>query len=241
MRTLQLISATATIVLAVCIACQKAKIVPAPASVTVVHAMAGGNTIVPRFGDDTSQRYYKGPTTGNTMLKVAYGASQLYSRVAGNNSLLVVPFTDTTFKIFKGSLSLQSGSIYSVFLSGDTAHADTTFVTDNIPYYGDSTTGARFINLAIGGKSLAISLDSDPAHTPIATLGYKQLTGFMPYSARAAAGTKYKFQIRDGATGDSLTSYSWTFPRFQNHTIVIAGSTDPVNPKQWKIFTVKNF
>lgn len=241
MRTLQLISATATIVLAVCIACQKAKVIPAPASITIVHAMAGGNTIVPKFGTDTVGRYYKGPSSGLTLLKVNYAASLLYSRVAGDNPLSVVPFTDTTFKIFNGSLSLKSGGIYSLFLSGDTAHADTTLITENIPYYGDSSTGVRFINLSIGGKSLAISLNSDPTHTPIATLGYKQHTDFMKYAANLAVGTSYKFQVRDGATGDSLTSYTWTYPRFRNHTIVIAGSTDIANPKPWKIFTVNNF
>ena len=241
MRTLQLISAIAVVSVAAGMACQKAKVVPAPASITIVHAMAGGNAIVPRFGDDTTGRYYQGPTGGNTMVQVGYGTSQLYSRVAGDNPLLIVPFTDTAFKIFNGSMTLHSGDIYSFFLSGDTAHADTLLVKDNIPYYSDSSAGIRFVNLAVGGKSLSISLDSDPAHTPIATLGYKQFTDFTKYDARISAGTNYKFQVRDQATGDSLTTYTWKYPRFRNSTVVIAGSTDPASLTPVKVFSVNNY
>lgn len=243
MRTLRLLLVSAALWLSVSIACQKAKIIPAPASITVVHAMAGGNPIVPKFGDDTAGRYYKGPTSGNTMVKVSYAASQLYSRVAGTTSLSVVPSTDTLFKIFNGSVDLQSGSIYSFFLSGDTAHADTTLIVDNIPYFADSSTGARFINLTIGGKAITVNLTSDLTNTPIATLGYRQNSDFMKYPATLAAGAAYKFTIRDQATGDSLGVYSWTYPRFKNSTIVIAGSTDPAPPPTMmlKVFSVANY
>jgi hypothetical protein len=241
MRTLHLFSAIAVVSLAAGIACQKAKVVPAPASITIVHAMAGANAIVPKFGTDTAGRYYKGASSGNTMVKVNYGASQLYSRVAGDNPLLVVPSTDTVFKVFNGSMTLNSGDIYSFFLSGDTAHADTLLVKDNIPYYGDSSAGVRFVNLSIGGKSLTINLASDPAHTPIAGLGYRQITGFMPYDARTSAGASYSFEVRDQATGDSLTTYEWTYPRFRNNTLVIAGSTDPGSLTPLKIFSVNNY
>lgn len=223
------------------IACQKAKVVPAPASITVIHAMAGGNAIVPRFGDDTTGRYYIGPTGGSTMVQVGYGASQLYSRVAGTNPLLVVPITDTAFKIFKGSMTLQSGSIYSFFLSGDTAHADTTLIQDNIPSYADSSAGVRFINLATGGKSLIVNLTGDPSHTPITTLSYRQNSDFKKYAATMAAGGSYGFDIRDQATGDSLTSFSWSYPRFKNSTIIIAGSTDPSSTTPLTVFSVANY
>jgi hypothetical protein len=229
--------------LTVSIACQKAKVVPAPASVTVVHAMAGGNAIVPKFGDDTAGRYYKGPSSGNTMVQIKYAASQLYSRVAGQTSVSVVPITDTLFRIFNGSVNLQSGGIYSFFLSGDTAHADTTFVVDNIPYYADSSSGVRFINLTVGGKAITITLTSDVTNTPITTLGYRQNSDFIKYSATLAAGTSYKFTVRDQATGDSLYAYNWIYSRFKNNTIVIAGSTDPAALPALKIkaFSVANF
>ena len=243
MRTLRLSLVPAALWLTVSIACQKAKVVPAPASITVVHAMAGGNTIVPKFGDDTAGRYYKGPTSGNTMVQVKYAASQLYSRVAGTTSLSVVPISDTLFRIFNGSVNLESGSIYSIFFSGDTAHADTTLLVDNIPYYADSSTGSRFINLTVGGKAITVTLTSDATHTPITTLGYRQNSDFIKYPATLAAGASYNFTVRDQATGDSLYAYSWSYPRFKNSTIVIAGSTDPAPPPLMglKVFSVANY
>jgi len=242
MRTLRLLLVLVASVCAI-IACEKTRSIPAAASITIVHAMAGGNPIVPKFGTDTSGRYYKGPSTGSTMVKINYGAVQLYTQLAGAVPLKVVPSTDTMFNIFNGSVSLSPYGVYSFFLSGDTAHADTLLVKDNIPYLTDSSVGVRFANLSIGGKSLAISLSSDPAHTPIATLGYRQCTNFMKYAATASVGPNYKFQVRDQATGDSLTSYTWTFSRFKSHTIVIAGSTDPASTGVFKLklFPVNNF
>jgi len=242
MRTSRLIFAIAALSLAIGFACQKAKYVPAPASITVVHAMFGGSTIVPKFGSDTAGRYYVGPTYGSTMVQVGYGGSQLYSRVAGTNPLLVVPITDTVFKIFNGSMSLQSGGIYSFFLSGDTAHADTMLVQDNIPYYADSSTGIRFVNLTVGGKAITINLSSDSTLTPIATLGYRQITDFMKYAATAAtdaAGGSYSFDIRDQATGDILNTFNWSYSRFKNNTLVISGSTDPGSTPD--LFTIANY
>jgi hypothetical protein len=238
MRTSRLICAIALVSLAIGIACQKVKYVPAPASITVVHAMFNSSgAIVPKFGSDTAGRYYIGPTGGNTMVRVGYGASQLYSRVAGTTPLSVVPFTDTTFKIFNGSINLESGGIYTFFLSGDTAHADTTLVEDHIPYYADSSAGVRFINLTVGGKGITINLSSDSTLTPIATLGYRQITDFKKYAATLGVGGSYSFDIRDQATGDLLTPVSWNYSRFKNNTIVIAGdpnvSTD--------IFTINNY
>ncbi len=241
MRTIRQIFGIAAGLLAVSVACQKATFPPAPASITVIHAMANGNAIVPQFGSDTTGRYYIGPTGGSTMVQVGYGASQLYSRVAGTNPLLVVPITDTAFKIFKGSMTLQSGGIYSFFLSGDTAHADTMLIQDNIPYYADSSTGVRFINLATGGKSLIVSLTGDPSHVPITTLSYRQISGFIKYAATIAAGGSYSFDVRDQATGDSLTTYTWSYPRFRSNTIVIAGSTDPSSTTPLNVFSVANY
>jgi hypothetical protein len=241
MRTPQLIVAVATLSLIATIACQKTKVVPAPASITVVNAMAENSSIVPKFGSDTAGRYYMGPTYGSTMVPVWYGASQLYSPVAGVTPLLVVPSTDTGFTIFKGSLTFNSGDIYSLFLSGDTAHADTMLVKDNIPYYSDSSAGVRFVNLSMGGKALTINLDTDPGNMEFPALGYKGITGFKKYDASPAAGDHYNFEIRDQASGDLLTTFTWSFPRFRNMTVVIAGSTDPGSATPLTIFSVNNF
>jgi len=240
MRTPQLIVAVATLFLIATIACQKAKVVPAPASITVVNALPENSSIVPMFGSDTAGRYYNSPSYGNNMVPVWYGTSQLYSPVAGVTPLLVVPSTDTGFQIFKGSLTFNSGDIYSLFLSGDTAHADTMLVKDNIPYYSDSSAGIRFVNLSTGGKALTINLDTDPGNMEFPVLGYKGITGFKKYDATMGAGDHYNFEIRDQASGDLLTSFYWSFPRFRNMTVVIAGPADPSNPIP-DVFSVNNF
>ena len=240
MRTSQLTVVVAAVLLLTTIACQKTKVVPAPASVTVVNAIMESGSIVPKFGTDTSGSYYQGPSYGSTLVSVGYGGAQLYSPVAGVTPLVVVPSSDTGAKIFNGSLTLKSGDIFSFFLSGDLAHADTLLVKDNIPYYSDSSAGVRFVNLSMGGKSLTINLASDPATMEFPVLGYKGVSDFKKYSAIISAGDNYAFEIRDQASGDVVASFTWFFPRFRNNTIVIAGSTDPSGPGL-NVFSVNNF
>jgi len=221
--------------------CQKVKVVPAPASFTVINAMATSNPIVPRLGADTAGRYYNDPS-GNSMIRLGYGSSQLYSLVAGTVPCLVVPSTDTGFKIFNGSLNLASGGIYSFFLSGDTAHADTMIVRDNIPYYGDSSVGVRFVNLSIGGKAVTVTLmGDDPNNLQFPAIGYQGITDFKKYNAGASVGGNYQFVIRDQATGDSLTSYFWSYALYKSNTIVISGSSDPLSPTPLNVFSVNNY
>jgi hypothetical protein len=232
--------ALAILLLIAFIACQKAKVTPAPASFTIVHAMTGGNRIVPKLGLDTARRYYVNSASSAVLTKISYGNSLQYSAVAGNIALSVVPITDTTFKIFQGNLPLVSGGIYSFFLSGDTLHADTLLVKDEIPTYNDSTAGIRFVNLSNGGKSLSLNLAGDPGNKQVPSLGYRQITGFLPYDARTIGGS-YSFDIRDGASGDSLTTITWNYITYKNTTIVIAGPTDPTNPSSFRIISVKNY
>jgi len=221
--------------------CQKVKVVPPPASFTVINAMATSNPIVPRLGRDTAGRYYNDPT-GNSMIQLGYGRSQLYSPVGGTVPCLVVPRTDTMFKIFNGNLNLESGGIYSFFLSGDTAHADTMIVRDDIPYYGDSSVGARFVNLSIGGKAITVTLMGDnPNNLQFPAIGYQGITNFKKYNAGASAGGNYQFVIRDQATGDSLTSYFWSYTLYKNNTIVISGSPDPLSQTPLNVFSVNNY
>jgi hypothetical protein len=221
--------------------CEKSKYIAPPVSFVVINAMPESNSIVPRLGPDTAGRYFNSPVTGRNIANVSYGASQLYSIGPGQTSLMVVPITDTTFNIFKTNLTLESGTIYSFYLSGDTAHADTMLMKENIPAITDSTAGARFVNLAAGGKSVTINLASDNTHTPIATLAYHNISDFKNYDATMSVGGHYDFEVRDQATGDSLTTFTWTYARYRCTTIVISGSTDPLSPIPLNVFAVNNF
>ncbi|MDO6433022.1 DUF4397 domain-containing protein [Flavitalea sp. BT771] len=221
--------------------CEKTKYIAPPVSFVVINAMPGSNDIVPKLGADTAGRYFNSPESGRNIARVSYGTSQLYSIGPGQTSLTVVPITDTTFNIFKTDLTLESGTIYSFYLSGDTAHADTMMVKENLPPITDSSAGARFVNLASGGKSLTINLASDNTHTPIASLAYHNLSDFKNYDAGMNVGGHYDFEIRDQATGDSLTTFTWTYARYRCTTIVISGSTDPLSPTPLNVFAVNNF
>lgn len=238
MRTPKLIVTLTCAVLAIAPACKKYDyngVVP-PASVTIVHAMPSGNQIVPVFAKSATQ-YYSG------MQKVGYGGSQLYSPPASSNALQIVPITDTVFNIFNAKVPIVSGGIYTLFLAGDTSKADTMWVKDAIPVYGDSSAGVRFVNLASGGKSISINLaGNDPvSQTEISSLGYMHISAFKKYLANSSVAGNYKFEIHDQASGDSLTTYTWNYPRFKNNTIVIAGSTDPGSGIALKVFSVNNY
>jgi hypothetical protein len=233
---------TLTVAFAIVIfSCEKTKYITPPVSFVVVNAMPASNPVVPRLGSDTSGRYFNSPVSGRNIASVSYGASQLYSIGPGQTSLMVVPITDTTFNIFSSNLTLESGTIYSFYLSGDTAHADTMLVKENIPAITDSSAGARFVNLASGGKSLTINLASDNTHTPIATLGYHNISDFKNYDAGMNVGGHYDFEIRDQVSGDLLTTFTWTYARYRCTTIVISGSADPLSPIPLNVFAVNNF
>ena len=221
--------------------CEKSKYIAPPVSFVVINAMPESNSIVPMLGTDTAGRYFNSPVSGRNIASVGYGASQLYSIGPGQTSLMVVPITDTTFNIFKSDLTLESGTIYSFYLSGDTLHADTMLMKENIPAITDSSAGARFVNLASGGKSLTINLESDNTHTPIATLAYHNISDFKNYDAGMSVGGHYAFEVRDQATGDLLTSFTWTYARYRCTTIVISGSADPLSPIPLNVFAVNNF
>jgi len=211
--------------------------VRSPASVTIVHAMPTGNAMVPFFGKGPVQYF-------STRVTVGYGSSLLFSPPVDSNDLLIVPITDTVFNVFKGTVPLVSGGIYSFFLAGDTTHPDTMLVKDDIPVYSDSSAGIRFVNLAAGGKSISINLvGSDPAsQTEFSGLGYMHITSFKKYQAGSSVvDNSYSFEIHDQATGDLLTTYTWYYSRFKNNTIVIGGSTDPAGSIPLNVWSVNNY
>lgn len=218
-------------------ACRKddtLKKVAPPVSFNVIHAMPTADPIVSIFGPDTVGKYF------SIGLQVYYGMAQFYSTISGQIPLRIAPITDTTHALYNKTLDLTGNGIYSLFLTGDNTKPDTLLTKDNIPVYTDSSAGVRFVNLAIGGKSLNINLPGDAAH-PITSLGYLHIGDFMKYPANPAVGGSYAFEIRDAATGDSLTTYTWAYTTFRSSTIVISGSTDPASPTPLYIFPVNNY
>ena len=238
MRTPRLLLVLACALVLTALACKKYDFngVVSPASVIVVHAMPDGNSMLPFFGVPPAKYW-------NTRVKVSYGGFYLFSPPKDSGALLVVPSTDTLFSVFQGKLPLVSGGIYTFFLAGDTTQPDTLLTKDDIPYFTDSSVACRFVNCSQGGKSLNITISgNDPTTQPeVASLGYMQASTFKRYSAATSIGGSYTFVVRDAASGDSLTSYTWRYNMYKTHSLVIMGSQDGTGPKPLKVYAVNHY
>ncbi|MES1249613.1 MAG: hypothetical protein ABUL46_02970 [Chitinophaga rupis] len=232
---------TFAVAVAMLIGCHKSNnTITAPASLNIVNAIAGSQPVIPVLGTTDTIQYY------SSAAMIGYTSTLLYSPLSGPNILYVVQKTDTApskEKLFNGTLNLDAGGIYSFFLSGDTTKADTLFVRDQIPVYSDSSTGVRFGNLSPGSQPFTITLNGNtPSQTEFSGLGYRQIASFKNYIANSSViGNNYKFVIRDQASGDSLMTYQWNYPRFKNNTLVIAGMKDSVGVKALRVFSVNNY
>jgi len=214
--------------------CHKSSETQYVVTVNVVNAMATANPIAPFFGE--------GPAHYANYPAIGYQSAGLFSPLSGTVPVSVVPMTDTTFHIFSGSLTFQPNGIYSFFLAGDTTKPDTVLTFDKIPVYNDSSSGVRFINLSPGSQALSVTLAGNPAsRTEFSGLTYKKISGFNKYLADSSIPGDYMFVIRDEATGDSLTSFDWSYALQKNHTLVIAGSTDPASPTALSVFQMQNY
>jgi hypothetical protein len=107
--------------------------------------------------------------------------------------------------------------------------------------YSDSISGVRFINLSQGSKPISINLQGNlPAQAEISGLAYKQVSVFKTYPDTNGI-SSYNFEIRDQASGNLLTTFSWNFTLFKNNTLVITGSEDPSIGTPVNVFPVNNF
>jgi hypothetical protein len=232
-----------TIGLMLTLSCKKSSnTISAPAAVNVVNAMAVSNPIIPVFGTYDTIQYF------TNAQNIGYPGNLEYILSAGNTQLYVAQGTDTTSlelksALFRGSLSLQPGGIYSFFLAGDTTSPDTLFVLDKIPNYADSSAGIRFVNLSPGSQAISITLEGNSAtQTEFSGLEYKGISPFKGYPANSVVpGGAYNFVIRDQSTGDSLQSFSWYFTLYRNNTAIICGSEDPTSPTPLQVLQINNY
>ena len=227
-------------------ACNKSNnnYVGTPAAFNVVNAIPtatrGIQTI---FGQIDSPYYY------SKLSSLSYGSSYLYSPVSGKNSFYVVQRYDTTFTdlkapLFNGSLTLQSAAVYTLFLAGDTTSVDTLLTEDNIPYnpIGDSISSVRFVNMCTGSQPFNVTIRGNPAsQTEFSNIYYKGVTEWKNYPAVKSVGGHYYFTLRDQATGDSLTSFTWTYQVYKSNTIVIAGSEVTGSTHPFKLFSTNYY
>src|SRR6185369_10245432 len=125
--------------------------------------------------------------------------------------------------LFQGKFDLTAGGLYTIFVVGADKLVDTMFLQDFIPVITDSSAGVRFVNLAQGSSLISVNLEgNDPAQTEFSNLGYKQVSNFKSYTGMNGI-TYYNFEVRDQASGNILTTFSWNIVLFKNQTLVING------------------
>jgi hypothetical protein len=214
-----------------------------PASLNIINAIPSSQPVIAVLGTEQAIQYFASAPT------VSYGSAQLYSPQSGKNTLYIVQATDTTeinpkTEMFNGVLKLAPGGIYSFFLAGDTTAVDTLFVQDNIPYYGsDSSAGVRFVNLSPGSLPMTVTIEGNPiTQTEFSGLAYKTVSTFKTYLANSSVpNSSYMFVVRDQATGDSLTSFSWNYTTFKNNTLVLSGSEAAGASIPLQVFQYNNY
>jgi len=169
------------------------------------------------------------------------GSNYIYSLEPGKKPLSFVAVPDTSKPLLQTYVSLRPGTVNTFFLSGTDGQVDTLVSTDTIPTYADSAAGVRVVNLSPGSQPMSINLAGNPPdQAEFSSIGYRELTQFKKYTGSNGVNS-YNFEVRDQATGNLLTTYSWYFSLFKNYTLVISGSEDPSNPIPLGVFTVNNF
>jgi hypothetical protein len=217
------------------------------ASLTIINAIPTSNPLVTNFSSigpkattATALQYY---ASANQIGYTGFWESGSYS---GETSITFSQISDTLATIWSGTVNLAVGKSYSLFLAGDTASVDTLLTMDATPYYPvtDSVAGVRFVNLSTGSGPMTLNLQGNlPTQLEFGNLGYRQSSAFKQYSANSAAQATgvYTYEIRDQATGNLLTTFTWGFTPFRNNTVVISGSEDPSSSTPITVFQVNNY
>lgn len=222
--------------------CKKAVVeVKSPATVNVINAIPTSAGIIPVFGTTAAIQYFRNAQ------ELGYTGFGVYYRNNGNNNIYILEDRDTTSlaiksSLFMGTLDLKSGNVYSLFLTGDTTKVDTLLVEDHIPYYSDSTSAVRFVNLSTGSPAISVSLQGNSTPEPeFADLRYKTVSTWKGYSATSDIGGAYTFVISDKITGNELTEFTWYYTPYKSNAIVISGSTDPTSDTSLQVFEVNYY
>jgi hypothetical protein len=220
--------------------CKKSDVTLSPlASLNLVNATVNLGTVQANFTNlsnkTTGQPYSQITTT------VPYGSNNVYGVLANMAiPLTIVATTDTTKPIYISSLNFANGSIYSLYLAGQTGAVDTVMVRETIPYYADSTCGVRFINLSYNSNPIVVTQSITPTVNDFSSLTYKQYSSFKTYPSKSS-NSSYIFQVRDAVAGTLLGSYTLSTPYFHNVTLAWVGQTGGTGAATTKVIRINNY
>jgi len=222
-------------------ACKQNNLPPAnvSASLSFANAIVGSAPLVSKFGNVNI--IYSAVTSVN---KISYGGSSTFSEASGIIPVSFIQTTDTTHTLFTDNLNLQTGGVYSLYMTGTVAQPDTVFIHENLAYHAatDSVAGIRFINLSPGTNPISVDIKGMANGSEVTALAYKGRTGFKTYKADHTV-TSYVFEFRDVTLGTLLATYtlsgvnnassasftSTNIVRFHNLTLALIGGSGTAN------------
>ena len=190
--------------------CEKSGLsVTGSSSLTIVNVVAGGDSLVTNFDASTSNAKESsfGYSTADVLLPYS---SQEFSGLSGTVLLALSPVSDTLVPQFQETLTIASGGIYSLFLTGTPAVPASVFVQDQVPVIPatDSAIGIRFVHLSTGVNPVNIVVEVNSGDSSLASnLAYKATSPFILLPASAAI-SSYTFKIEDAATAAVLATYT---------------------------------
>ena len=207
------------------------------AGVNVVNAAIGNPAITVAFSD-TIVPYH------TNVAPIAYGSSVEYGVSAGKPPLTILSSADTTTPFFQQQMDLKAGGVYSLFVmaSGSSKQqSDVLLTQDTIPFYTDSLSGVRFVDLSFDAPNINVNIKGNyPSTNEVTGLSYKQITSFKSYPLTKTI-KSYIFEIRNQSTGALLKSFTWKMSIYRCNTIVIAGSVNPANGAPLSAFQINNY
>lgn len=238
------------------VSCKKSTVSTSPlASLNIVNATVNLGSVKANFTgtNKTLVNYWAGIST-----TVAYGANTAYGVNAETDvPLAIAPFSttplDTLHPVYRNTLHLVNGGLYSLYLAGQTGAVDTILVKESIPAYTDSLFGMRFINLSYNSTPVNVTLTvGTTVTTEFSNIAYKGSSNFKSYQAKYNTAPD-TIRVRDVATNTQLAQYvlipsgstnttTSLFPRFFNCTLALVGQTGVTSgTNALKIIRVNNY
>ena len=231
-------------------ACTKQRSFPGTASLTLINAVPYSTpSLVTNFNGTGPLTWYV------NALKLVYGTANKSNQslnYSGDQHLAVYKYPDTAAHnkpLYDLTLSLQAGTIYTLFFTGTISSPDTLLTIDTPPYYaaGDSSIGFRFVNLMAGSTPVSINLAGSANGSEAGSLSYKGITGFKKYAATANI-SKYTFEFRNTATGTLISTFDVTGintgtpgnqRRYRNFTLALLGI--PGDAATYKVMLIETY
>ncbi|MEI3800507.1 MULTISPECIES: hypothetical protein [unclassified Chitinophaga] len=176
-----------------------------PASLTIVNGVNDNTSFLLAYFGNSQPKYY------SRLSYIVSGSSFDYATDKMNQTVTLFRNYDTlqpNNPFLKTTLQLDPGGIYTHFVYGSPAKVQQKTVKEQLPSRSltDSVVNLRIINLFDNRPIDVVQLKPVPG-TMVTNLDYEQLTGFIKVPVTASVDS-FRFEVRDHATGVTLTTLS---------------------------------